>query len=634
MVTRVNGFSGMDIDSMVKSMMATKQARMDKLTQDKQVVEWQRESYRELSSKLYDFRLNKLSNQYGKSSVLNANKAVVSGNTNAVKAEATGDANGIEMKVSVLQLAKSKTMTTPGLGQGVRSSTSLAALEGIDLNKMSPSEMENYLKKGFDIKINGVSFVDKDGKSLFNGMTSISTLVATINSKSDANAIASYDEITGKLSISSRTSGAAGKIEIETPSGGNSIMALFSKKTVIETNAVDPAVGTNSTLAELRKLLDDKEVDPKPDAPAKDYSFVLNGKTFTFSESDKISDVLDKINADTEVEAKAKFENGKLTITANSGKELKMSGKSYEFLNLFKGTKQYEGGIDSLTTALGQDARVKINDGGELTGITSNTFTINGVQMTLLSETVSKDADGNEIDNPIIIKNQIEPDKAIETIKSFIEDYNTLIKALNTSISETKYRDFKPLTDEQKKLMNETEINAWTKKSKSGLLKNNDIIKSVLSEMRAVITDKLGPLSTLGITTGSYTENGKLVISDEFKLKEALNKTPKLAIDLFQGPENARSEGIFNKLNQQATNAIQKIYERAGTNRFTTDVTSTFGAENPMGRQLKDYNNRITLMQRNIQTTESRYYRQFAAMEKAMSKMQSQTSSLISKMGN
>lgn len=633
MVTRINGFSGMDIDTMVKSMMATKQARLDKITQDKQIVEWQRESYRELSSKLYDFRMNKLTSKYiTSSSALNTNKAVLSGNTTAVKAEAQGNATGIEMKVSVIQLAKSTTKTTTGLGQGVRSSTSLAALEGIDLNKMSPSEMENYLKKGFDIKINGVSFVDKDGKSLFNGMTSISTLVATINSKSEANAIASYDEITGKLSIASRTSGEAGKIDIETPAGGNSIMALFSKKTVIETNGVDPTVGADPTLAELRKQLDDKEVDPDPDAPAKDYSFVLNGKTFTFSETDKVSDVLSKINADTD--AVAKFENGKLTITANSGKELKMSGKSYEFLNLFKGLKQYEGGIDSLTTTNGQDTKVTIND-EELTGITSNTFTINGVQMNLLSETVTKDASGNVLsDNPVIIKNQIEPDKAIETIKSFIDDYNTLIKALNTSISETKYRDFKPLTDEQKKLMNETEINAWTQKSKSGLLKNNDIIKSVLSEMRAVITDKLGPLSNLGITTGNYAENGKLIISDELKLKEALNKTPKLAMDLFQGPENARSEGIFSKLNQHAMNAIQKISDRAGTNRFTTDVTSTFSAENPMGRQLKDYNNRILLMQRNIKTTEDRYYRQFAAMEKAMTKMQSQTNSLISKMGN
>lgn len=65
MVTRVNGFSGMDIDSMVKSMMATKNLRLDRLNQDKQVLQWRRESYRDLSSSLYDFRVNKLTTKYG-----------------------------------------------------------------------------------------------------------------------------------------------------------------------------------------------------------------------------------------------------------------------------------------------------------------------------------------------------------------------------------------------------------------------------------------------------------------------------------------------------------------------------------------------------------------------------------------
>lgn len=64
MVTRINGFSGMDIDSMVKSMMAAKRVPLDKLNQDKQVLQWTREGYRELNSVLYDFRTNKLNDKY------------------------------------------------------------------------------------------------------------------------------------------------------------------------------------------------------------------------------------------------------------------------------------------------------------------------------------------------------------------------------------------------------------------------------------------------------------------------------------------------------------------------------------------------------------------------------------------
>lgn len=147
MVTRVNGFSGMDIDSMVKSMMATKNLRMDRLNQDKQVLQWQRESYREVSSKLYDFRINKLTDKYGAPSALNANKSIVSGNTTAVKAEARASATMADMKVSVEKLAVAKTLETPGLGQGIGAGTSLATLDGVDLSSLSATERAEYIEK-------------------------------------------------------------------------------------------------------------------------------------------------------------------------------------------------------------------------------------------------------------------------------------------------------------------------------------------------------------------------------------------------------------------------------------------------------------------------------------------------------
>lgn len=105
MVLRVNGFSsGMDIDSIVKQMMSAKRQPLDKLNQQKTLLEWQRDSYRELNSKLVDFKANKLSS-WNKQSQMNAQKAVVSGNTLAVKAEANADANGVEMSVQVTKLA-------------------------------------------------------------------------------------------------------------------------------------------------------------------------------------------------------------------------------------------------------------------------------------------------------------------------------------------------------------------------------------------------------------------------------------------------------------------------------------------------------------------------------------------------
>lgn len=129
---------------------------------------------------------------------------------------------------------------------------------------------------------------------------------------------------------------------------------------------------------------------------------------------------------------------------------------------------------------------------------------------------------------------------------------------LNTKVDEAKFRDFKPLTDEQKKELKEDDIKSWTEKAKSGLFKNDDIMKTVLSEMRMVITQQLGPLGALGITTGKYMENGKLILEDETKLKKAISANPQIALDLFQGPASASDSGLFDKLAANMTSAIQK----------------------------------------------------------------------------
>ena len=54
---RISGLaSGMDIDSIVSDMMKIKKMPLDKLKQEKQVMEWQRDDYREMNTSLLNFR--------------------------------------------------------------------------------------------------------------------------------------------------------------------------------------------------------------------------------------------------------------------------------------------------------------------------------------------------------------------------------------------------------------------------------------------------------------------------------------------------------------------------------------------------------------------------------------------------
>ncbi|KOS04347.1 hypothetical protein AM598_01450, partial [Paenibacillus polymyxa] len=62
---------------------------------------------------------------------------------------------------------------------------------------------------------------------------------------------------------------------------------------------------------------------------------------------------------------------------------------------------------------------------------------------------------------------------------------NDLLNTFGSKVKEEKYRDYQPLTDEQKKDMKENDITLWEQKAKSGLLKNDNILSSAVSSMRS-----------------------------------------------------------------------------------------------------------------------------------------------------
>lgn len=107
---RISGLaSGMDIDQMVKDLMRAERIPLDKLSQQKQTVEWQKDSYRELNTMMSDMRsaASKLRLQ----STFNAYKAG-SSNGAAVTAEAMPTAAPGSYAVVVNGLAESAKLTS------------------------------------------------------------------------------------------------------------------------------------------------------------------------------------------------------------------------------------------------------------------------------------------------------------------------------------------------------------------------------------------------------------------------------------------------------------------------------------------------------------------------------------------
>lgn len=192
---RVTGLaSGIDIDEQVKKMMAAKRVPMDKMSQNKQLLEWRRESYRELNSAIADFRYNKL-DKFRLANATNVFSSTVTGNKTAVTAEATLTANQVDMKVRVEKLATQTTATSPALADSTTSKTKLSELGAVG-NADGKVILEVSRGTGTPIKLE------------FSKDDTIQSVLSKINANTDAKLNASFDEASKKLIIKSKDYGA------------------------------------------------------------------------------------------------------------------------------------------------------------------------------------------------------------------------------------------------------------------------------------------------------------------------------------------------------------------------------------------------------------------------------------------
>ncbi|MBH0159176.1 flagellar hook-associated protein 2 [Fictibacillus sp. 26RED30] len=258
-----------------------------------------------------------------------------------------------------------------------------------------------------------------------------------------------------------------------------------------------------------------------------------------------------------------------------------------------------------------------------LTGLerTSNNFTISGVSYSLKAlgeSTISSTTDTEGV---------------ITSIKDFVKKYNETIEAINKKTAETKYRDFPPLTDAQRKDLSEKEAELWDEKAKSGMLRGDSILSSGLNTMRSVLyasvntgDTKYDQLSEIGITTSrNYLDKGKLEIDDK-KLREALAANPEAVMKMFTGDSTNNVEGIAKKLRASIDQTVDKIELKAG-NALRTNAQFT------LGKELTDVDKRISAFEDRLKQVEDRYWRQFSAMESAIQRSNQQSMYLMQQFG-
>lgn len=351
----------------------------------------------------------------------------------------------------------------------------------------------------------------------------------------------------------------------------------------------------------------------KVQAIKKDGSFDTEGVTISYNPAEETLDsLIAKINEQTGVTMFFDSQTGGLSVSAKNtgdvadGDEIILTGDLFTKL-----------GLDTATKTAGVNAEFTYN--GITTTRSSNTFSINGFEISLK----------NASNKDVTFSSTADVDKIADKIVKFVDEYNKLIEKLNTELNEKKYRDYQPLTSEQKEAMEEKEIELWEEKARSGTLRNDSALSTAMNKMR---TDFYSPVSgisglsqlaEIGITTtANYMDGGKLTI-DEKKLKEVISKDPNTVRQLFakDGTENG-DKGIARRLRDTLKGTMEIIEKKAGK---ATSVNTTFS----LGRNLDSVEDQIDRFQDRLIQIEDRYWRQFTAMEKAIQQANTQSSYLM-----
>ncbi len=269
------------------------------------------------------------------------------------------------------------------------------------------------------------------------------------------------------------------------------------------------------------------------------------------------------------------------------------------------------------------DSIVEVN-GATLTS-SNTTLDVNGLTLDLVSAS----------DKEVKITVSNDTSAVYDSIKDFVEQYNSILAEMNKYYYASSAKGYDPLTDDQKKEMSDDEVEKWETKIKDSLLRRDNTLGGIMQSMRSVMNGatvtasngKTYSLANLGITTGKdYKEYGLLHIKGDEDDEDYADSTNTLENMINEDPDIVQ---------EVMSGIITNLYNDLSKKMTATTMSSalTFYNDKEMTSQLSQYKKDIKSWESKLADMEDRYYKQFTAMEKSLASLQSQQSSLASYLG-
>ncbi|MBU8906012.1 flagellar hook-associated protein 2 [Desertibacillus haloalkaliphilus] len=596
---RISGLAtGMDTEQMVADLMRAERQPVNKMLQDRQWLEWQRDDYRDMNLKLQTFRSNLFDGVMMRSNL--DSKSVTSSNESNVTATATASATNSTYAISdVSQLASAAY------------NVSTDSITGDDQTSIDPNESIWTQQDHFSATAWNTIHEDNDE--------------VTFTSDSD----------TIKLS-----NGAIDTVNSITVDGTEYTIVQDPDNIGNEEVYVDVTTGSLQFSEELEE---GTVVNADYHYDTFDFditTYTSDGKveeSFTFDGSATLNDVIEEVNGSdlgvnmmydsfTDQVSITRTETGNFNTAETEGdyfgSEIGFNGSFLtEDLKLKNAYEDADGVIQRYEEG-GENAQFSIN--GLETERQSNTFEVDGVTFTL-NQTFSESTTLNV---------QTNTDDVFDQIMEFVDEYNELIADVNGKTTESRQRDYPPLTDEQKDAMSEKEIEQWEEMARSGTLSSDRILSSGMNQLRL---DAYSPvenedasyqlLSDIGVNLVSdYQARGMFEV-DETELRQAIENDAEGVYQLFAANgDSFEEQGVARRMRESLKGTIDSVSDRAGGTDFG-------GNQHTIGRNIDNINDRISNFERRLQQTEERYWSQFTAMERAIQQANAQADQMFAMMG-
>lgn len=372
-----------------------------------------------------------------------------------------------------------------------------------------------------------------------------------------------------------------------------------------------------------------------------EYELTVNGVSIgKYNKDTALETVLNDINSNTEAGVSVSFSKttNQFVFTAKetgAGGRVEIGGELGE--RLFGKVNV----TDKDHYTAGQDAKFTATINGQKMEFSrsSNTFDLDGMSITLNGTFEVKDGE-----TPVTFSSKTDTDKIIDVVKTMVEDYNAIVSEVKKAYSDMPLEKsdgsrYKPLTDEDKADMTESEIKAYEEKAKTGILFMDRDLSSLYSALRSAVAPGGSDgsfLRSIGIKT-SYEDGLTTLSLDENALREALEQNPDQVKDAFtKSKENgAASDGLMASIQKvtdryAATTGATKgiLIEKAGSK-----YSPSAALKNTLLEQMKDIDKQVDKWQAKMSDKVDYYTNKFTQLEMLIAQMNSQSSSLAGMMG-